>query len=81
MLAWGLNQFGQLGDSSDDDKPTPVQVAGVEGAVQIDAGRDHSMAVLGDGTLIGWGQGYNLGTDELSLETPVNVLEGLRVPE
>ena len=68
VMAWGLNGAGQLGDGSATGprecyanagqtscSPTPVAVSGVTGAVGIAAGFEHSLALLGNGTVMAWG--------------------------
>jgi predicted CxxxxCH...CXXCH cytochrome family protein len=59
LLAWGDNEYGQLGDGTTTYRVTPVQVTGLgigSGATAIAAGGLHSMAVKADGPLT-WG--YN----------------------
>jgi alpha-tubulin suppressor-like RCC1 family protein len=55
LLAWGGNDFGQLGSGDDGyaAEPTPVG----EGYAQAAAGRNHSLAIRADGTL--WAFGDN----------------------
>jgi alpha-tubulin suppressor-like RCC1 family protein/lysophospholipase L1-like esterase len=55
---WGANGYGELGDGTTTDRPTPVAVSGLSGAVAISAGAGHSCAVLGDGTARCWGGNY-----------------------
>lgn len=59
VWAWGDNSHGQLGDGTTEGSRTPVQVqanwAGHGEVVDIAAGRAHSLAVLSDGTVWGWG--------------------------
>jgi alpha-tubulin suppressor-like RCC1 family protein len=69
VMAWGGNRFGQLGDGQDTgstpcrgDKGSefhcqgiPVQVSGLHGVVAIAAGRDFSLALLSNGTVMAWG--------------------------
>ena len=54
---WGQNLQGQLGDGTNVDSATPVQVAGVTDAVAISGGAHHTCAVLGDGSVVCWGLG------------------------
>ena len=55
LWAWGYNGFGQLGDGTKTNRPTPVKV--MDGAVSAAAGHDHALAVKSDGSL--WAWGYN----------------------
>jgi len=56
LSAWGLNNYGQLGDGTTTDANLPVTVASnvVAGA----AGGNHSLFVTADGTL--WAMGLNV---------------------
>jgi len=64
VWAWGDNTFGQLGNGRwglDAHSAVPVQVRGpggeghLQGAVAVRGGRDHSVALLDDGTVWAWG--------------------------
>ena len=55
VRSWGVNGSGALGDGTFINRPTPVQVSGVSGAVSISAGDGHSLALMGDGTVRAWG--------------------------
>lgn len=81
-VCWGSNAFGQVGDGthSTDDRPTRVSVAGLAAALAIDAGWQHTCAVLTDGTAQCWGVNglgqLGDGTDSTRyLPTPVTGLE------
>lgn len=54
VWAWGANGNGQLGDGTDIDRITPVQVVGLSNIIAIGAG-DHSLALRSDGTVWAWG--------------------------
>jgi alpha-tubulin suppressor-like RCC1 family protein len=71
VMAWGSNEWGQLGNGSQTGSstcferfgfaiectPTPVMVSGLSGATAIAAGGDDfSLALLKDGTVMAWGQ-------------------------
>lgn len=58
VYAWGRNTFGQLGNGHfgiGAKEPTPQRVAGLENAVAIAAGWDHSLALTRDGMVYAWG--------------------------
>ena len=62
VWAWGDNYWRQLGDFSDTNKSTPVQVLVSEtvplsGVISVAAGYQHSLALKEDGTV--WAWGYN----------------------
>ncbi|MGH7273790.1 MAG: RCC1 domain-containing protein, partial [Nitrospiria bacterium] len=77
MWAWGDNQFGELGDGSNDPRNIPVQVLGLTGVIDIAAGGFHSIGLKSDGTLWAWGRN-NLGqlgdTTTTDRITPVPVI-------
>jgi len=55
-MAWGRNDFGQLGDGTTSaPRTSPVQVTSLTGVVAIGAGFSHGLALLSDGTLRAWG--------------------------
>ena len=55
VWAWGTNWAGQLGDGTNIDRATPVQVAGLMNVIGIDAGEFHTLALKADGTVWAWG--------------------------
>ena len=83
VVAWGCNQFGQLGNNSTTESHVPVQVLGAGGAgllsgvVEISSGYQHTVALKADGSVWAWGwngQGQ-LGTNSTTdSHTPVQVL-------
>ncbi|REE96682.1 S8 family serine peptidase [Thermomonospora umbrina] len=76
VRAWGNNGYGQLGDGTTTDRPSPVAVQGLTTATQISAGFGHTLVRLSDKTVRGWGLnasgqiGDGTATDRL---TPVAV--------
>jgi alpha-tubulin suppressor-like RCC1 family protein len=56
VWAWGKNDYGQLGDYSNTDRHSPVQVHGLTGVVQVDGGYGFSLALKSDGTVWAWGR-------------------------
>lgn len=61
VYAWGRNQYGQLGNvtncGTDDPNPTPLEVEGLTGVVQVSTNGAHTVALKDDGTVYAWG--YN----------------------
>ncbi|MEU8587016.1 hypothetical protein AB0C59_08435 [Streptomyces sp. NPDC048664] len=82
VLAWGLNDLGQLGDGTSgvfNSRSTPVRVCAVgqtapctrflTDVVAVAAGGSHSLALRRDGTVVAWG--FN-GLGQLGNATAVN---------
>jgi alpha-tubulin suppressor-like RCC1 family protein len=56
VRCWGANQNGQLGGGSKSySEPAPVTVTGIQNAVGLTAGSEHTCALLADGTARCWG--------------------------
>ena len=76
VWCWGDNAFGQLGNGTTTDSPTPVLATGITDAVEITMGRWHVCALLGSGRVSCWG--HNLycevgnGTAQVA-SSPVDV--------
>jgi hypothetical protein len=64
VWAWGYNYYGQLGDGTGIDKNYAVQVSTdsstiLTGAIAVEAGNDHTMALKEGGTVWAWGRNGN----------------------
>ena len=59
LRAWGSNDFGQLGDGTNFDRHTPVQVPNVSGVIDIGTGDVFSLAVRSNAIVQAWGQNMN----------------------
>ncbi|MFG2116222.1 RCC1 domain-containing protein [Streptomyces sp. NPDC048718] len=60
VLAWGINQEGDLGDGTRNPHYTPIEThipAGTK-VTAIAAGSYHSLAVTSDGRVLGWGANW-----------------------
>ncbi len=57
VLAWGRNRVGQLGDGSNINRSTPVDVRLPPGTTvtAVAAGFNHSLALTSTGTVLAWG--------------------------
>ncbi|MEV4252004.1 Ig-like domain repeat protein [Spirillospora sp. NPDC049652] len=58
VLAWGRNNYGQLGDGTATQRTIPIEVHLPSGVTvsQISAGHTHSLALTSDGRVLAWGQ-------------------------
>ena len=57
VVGWGGNGSSELGDgTTTNPRVWPVAATGITSAVAIDAGSDHALAILADGTTMGWGR-------------------------
>jgi alpha-tubulin suppressor-like RCC1 family protein len=57
VYAWGGNWYGQLGNGTTNYIPYPVLVTGLDGVTAVAAGKSHTIALSGDGTV--WTCGGN----------------------
>ncbi|MCH2109427.1 MAG: RCC1 repeat-containing protein, partial [Polyangiaceae bacterium] len=80
---WGYNEYGQLGDGSNNDSTTPVAVSGIDGttnnAVSVAGGNYHSCAVLETGAVNCWGRNTEgqLGNDSTTESTIPVAVDGM----
>jgi hypothetical protein len=82
VMAWGDNQYGQLGDGNTVNSDVPVDVSGLSEVVAISAGEFFSLALLKDGTVVAWGRNDigqlgDGGTKESDTPVAVNQLGGV----
>lgn len=77
VWAWGRNDHGELGDGTQLERCTPVQVMGLTGVIAVSAGVQYSLALRSDGTVWAWGSGkygqLGNGVTSLAQLTPVQV--------
>lgn len=76
VWTWGENGYGQLGNSSTENKVIPNQIMGMSSVASVSAGSYHAVALKNDGTV--WTWGYNrygqLGNGTIQYRTsPVEV--------
>ncbi|MEV7193710.1 sialidase [Streptomyces sp. NPDC093510] len=82
VYAWGLNDKGQVGDHTNDNRSVPQLVQSMHGGKQVAAGCNHSMLLTDKNTVQTWGLndkgqlGTGTGKDDETNEdhnTPVEV--------
>jgi alpha-tubulin suppressor-like RCC1 family protein len=75
VKCWGSNVFGRLGDGTNSDRYTPVDVVGLSsGVVEVAAGDTHSCALTESGIVMCWGRNSDgeLGNDSFeSSDIPI----------
>src|SRR5438552_3809036 len=77
-LAWGANQYGQLGNGTFTNSAVPNPVTNLSNVVSVDGGSDgQSLALKADGTVSAWGDNtygqLGIGTIGEAQTTPVQV--------
>lgn len=56
VACWGVNNYGQLGNSSTSSSSSLVDVTGITNAIKVGIGQSHSCVVLVDGSVRCWGR-------------------------
>ena len=72
---WGRNNLGQLGNGTNTESDTPVEVEGIANATQVTAGYEHTCALLSTGQIKcwGWNAGGELGAGFASVDSDTRV--------
>jgi alpha-tubulin suppressor-like RCC1 family protein len=55
VLCWGENEYGQLGDGTQNSSTTPVAVTGLTDVISVALGTSHSCALKSDKSVACWG--------------------------
>jgi alpha-tubulin suppressor-like RCC1 family protein len=81
VMAWGDNDYGQLGDGNTANSDVPVEVSGLKEVVAISAGEFFSLALLKNGTVLAWGRNDlgqlgDAGTQNSDVPVAVQQLSG-----
>ncbi len=73
VSCWGYNVYGQIGDSTHQDRNVPTPVVNITDAVAVSAGGHNSCALLDDSSVHCWGdnQDGTLGQSNLVQDSPV----------
>mmetsp|Transcript_23882 Transcript_23882/g.42273 ORF Transcript_23882/g.42273 Transcript_23882/m.42273 type:complete len:368 (+) Transcript_23882:2665-3768(+) len=59
LLAWGTNNYGQLGFGDSRERWIPEQVPSLSNVMSIECGGNYSFAILEDSRVFSWGMGMN----------------------
>jgi len=74
-VCWGGNDFGQLGDGTQESRYAPGPVGGITTSTVITAGQEHTCVILDDQTVRCWGRNHKGqlgdGSDAPLSTTPV----------
>ncbi|MBX3142867.1 MAG: hypothetical protein KF813_03850 [Trueperaceae bacterium] len=81
VWAWGQGHAGSLGTGDSDHQTSPVRITALDEyeVVQVSPGYLYGMALLADGTVVGWGDNIR-GQLGMTPGTPATVLEPVAVP-
>lgn len=79
VWAWGHNFFGQVGDGTNVQRTTPVQVDDLMSVVDVGAGNNYSIALKSDGTVWSWGNNEH-GQLGIGAAAPASVNRPMKIP-
>jgi alpha-tubulin suppressor-like RCC1 family protein len=77
VVCWGNGNDGTLGNGSTEDSAVPVEVQGINNAVQVSASGVHVCAVLSTGHVVCWGRNYK---GALGNGSPNEMISAVPVP-
>lgn len=82
VWAWGRGNAGMLGTNNTDNQPSPVRVTALDAydVVKVAPGSASALALLADGTLMGWGTNQN-GQLGRPAGVPTTVMNPAPVPD
>ncbi len=82
LWAWGDNGYGQIGNGTTTDQPTPVKIKSGTYFKAVAASWSHSLAIDVSGNLWAWGNNMNgqvgSGSTSYQIKTPVIIKSGTK---
>ena len=79
VFAWGYNNNGQVGDTTNTDRSSPVDITGNfsgKTITSVSVGNYHNIALASDGSVFTWGRGsrYRIGNGtQINRNTPFDI--------
>ena len=78
LYLWGDNDYGQLGNGTEEDSSIPIKI--MDNVAAVSLGTEHSAAITEDGSLYLWGNNdygqLGNGTEEES-STPIKIMDNV----
>ncbi|MBI5207049.1 MAG: Ig-like domain-containing protein, partial [Candidatus Firestonebacteria bacterium] len=76
LWAWGNNEYGQLGDSTNENRGSPVKIGNDSNWISVAAGENHSLGIKSDNSLWAWG---NNQKNQLGDGTDINKIVPVKI--
>lgn len=73
VWAWGINDYGQLGNGTNIDNEIPVQVLNLTNTICLSSNYDYNLALNKDGSVWFWGLEIPNGQNSIGLNIPVKI--------
>lgn len=73
VWAWGINDYGQLGNGTNIDSEFPVQVLNLSNVTSVSANYDYNLALTKDGSVWFWGLEIPNGQNSIGINSPVKI--------
>ena len=83
IFCWGRNDQGQLGDSTNVQRPNPTIVPNISNAVKVDVGLSHTCALTDDQKIFCWGNdgvtSSLIPVEVLGVTSPIDIVASQNV--
>ncbi len=75
VLAFGLNDTGQLGNGTTKSNNGPLKVSKLQGITKVAAGWNYSLGLKKDGTVWAWGKSHGINNTPAQIESLSDVID------